>query len=694
MKLPKLLAGPIVRRVEQSQAYIWLAMSKPYHIDAELFTVTLTSKKDTFDYRSVSIETKCKVIELGKNLYTYLIKITPSKGTFPEDVLLGYNLHFSSKSEKLDLGSFDLLSKENPNSLVYENMKYPTFFISKSTDKLLFGSCRKLHGKGEDSLASGDIKLKETYFDLKERPSGLFLVGDQIYADDVADPIFPFIYHLGIELTGTNEGVSKIDNRLSNNNFLKSLRQVRGRQYIMEKFCKFTSNKAHNHLISFGEFAAMYLLSYSPDIWDITFEENHLQPFEQLTKEEQVYFIFPNAIGYEDEYATEFMENKRRYEEKLEELQLFRQTLPQIRRLLANIPTYMMFDDHDITDDFNISLEWKEDVENSALGKHVIANGLTSYWLFQGWGNAPEKYTPSFYQNMQNYLQTYDVNSDSYQIWQDTILKFNNWAFVAPTYPKALFLDTRTKRSFANKPIPTQVGKIIKEISSGPQLISESEWKMLTSQLKESGWQSGMPLVLVSPAPFYGIRLIESFLYQYVLPFKLLRLPVQTKFDLEAWRFNGKGYHLFHQWISKWNPSSCTILSGDAHMASSVETVVTFKDSKKRKLHQFTCSPMKNDSFSTLTELVLKTVLLLHSVTTGKNEIQRVCDLDFKLSFDKSLDSKKHTLWKEVIQYQSLPSGSIVETNNNLGLLSLEGPDPKIELLQYKDGQLEDRAFR
>lgn len=694
MKLPKLLAGPILRQVEHSHAFIWLAMTKPYHIDAELFEVQPTSKIDIYDYQSLSIETKTKVICLGQRLYTYLIKITPSKGIFPEDVPLGYNLHFTSNSETLDLGSFDLLSKRNPNSIVYENIKFPTFFIPNKKDKVLFGSCRKLHGKGEDALASGDMKVKESYFDLRSRPSALFLVGDQIYADDVADPIFPFIYYLSAELTGTIEEVPKIEQRLNGGNFRKSLSQVRGRQYIMEKFCKFTSNKAHNHLISFGEYAAMYLLSYSPEIWDIAFEENFLKPFDELVKADQVYFIFPNDIGYEDEFATEYIENKRRYEEQLEELHRFRQALPQVRRLLANTPTYMMFDDHDITDDFNISLEWKENVENAPLGRHVIANGLAAYWVFQGWGNSAEQYEQSFYQKMQNYLQSYEVNTHTYKVWVDTLLNYGKWSFVAPTKPKALFLDTRTKRSFSNKPIPTQVGKIVKEISSGPQLISESGWTTLSKQLEKSGWKSGTPLTLVSPAPFYGIRLIESFLYQFVLPFKLLRLPVQTKFDLEAWKFNGKGYHLFHQWIANWNPSTITILSGDAHMASSVETFVTFKDGKKRKLHQFTCSPLKNESFSTITELVLKGMLMLHSLTSGKNEIHRACDSAFNLSFNQSLETKVPNIWKEVIHYRSLPSGSIIETDNNLGFLSLEGHEVNVDLLEYHEGQKEERDFR
>ena len=36
----------------------------------------------------------------------------------------------------------------------------------------------------------------------------------------------------------------------------------------------------------------------------------------------------------------------------------FRDLVPRVARVLANIPTYMTFDDHEITDDWNISKKW------------------------------------------------------------------------------------------------------------------------------------------------------------------------------------------------------------------------------------------------------------------------------------------------------------------------------------------------
>ena len=56
-------------------------------------------------------------------------------------------------------------------------------------------------------------------------------------------------------------------------------------------------------------------------------------------------------------------------------------TLPKVRRALANIPTYMIFDDHDVTDDWNMTLKFCNAVYNSDLGRRVVQNALVAYAL-------------------------------------------------------------------------------------------------------------------------------------------------------------------------------------------------------------------------------------------------------------------------------------------------------------------------
>lgn len=57
------------------------------------------------------------------------------------------------------------------------------------------------------------------------------------------------------------------------------------------------------------------------------------------------------------------------------------------RWLLSTVPTAMIFDDHDIRDDWNSSLSWKTQMERTSWWKGRIVSGLGSYWVYQHLGN-------------------------------------------------------------------------------------------------------------------------------------------------------------------------------------------------------------------------------------------------------------------------------------------------------------------
>ena len=70
----------------------------------------------------------------------------------------------------------------------------------------------------------------------------------------------------------------------------------------------------------------------------------------------------------------------------------FRGTLPAVRRAFANMATYMIFDDHEFSNSWNITAEWVESVLAKPMGRRVYQDALAAYALCQGWGNTPERY--------------------------------------------------------------------------------------------------------------------------------------------------------------------------------------------------------------------------------------------------------------------------------------------------------------
>ncbi|MEU0544647.1 alkaline phosphatase D family protein [Nocardia sp. NPDC005978] len=60
---------------------------------------------------------------------------------------------------------------------------------------------------------------------------------------------------------------------------------------------------------------------------------------------------------------------------------------PEIRWLMSTVATSMIFDDHDVRDDWNTSRAWREQMAEKPWWSERIRAGLASYWVYQHLGN-------------------------------------------------------------------------------------------------------------------------------------------------------------------------------------------------------------------------------------------------------------------------------------------------------------------
>ena len=110
--------------------------------------------------------------------------------------------------------------------------------------------------------------------------------------------------------------------------------------------------------------------------------------------------VFLGDQVYADETTAEmqeFIESRRNIEEppwkELQDYQEYAElyrlawTDPANRWLLSTLPTVMIFDDHDVRDDWNTSLSWKKEMEATSWWHGRITAGLSSYWVYQHLGN-------------------------------------------------------------------------------------------------------------------------------------------------------------------------------------------------------------------------------------------------------------------------------------------------------------------
>jgi hypothetical protein len=555
--LNTLLAGPILRRAEPERVCIWLVTSKPVRARAEIFDLGRGHRPGLRVGGGES-----ERLQLGPRLYIHLIQAAPDGDAFPVQQLLAYDIELFAGADSSGQGLRELGLLGRADGVAYGDLPLPSFFLLAKVSALNFlhGSCRLLHGEGEDALAAADWATGRHAEDIMSRPSALYLTGDQIYGDDVAGPLIGHLSLLGRELMGDGDDTSVPGTvRLSEVG-------IYGRQKLADA-AKLTSDTASNHLFSFGEFAAMYLVAWSADNWPAA-----LAPATQA---------IPSARRLP---SLKIMLQRRKYAAEAKSLARAHKALPAVRRVLANNPTYMIFDDHDVTDDWNLTSAWREGVRQSPTGRRFVANALVAYWAFQGWGNDPDHYDASFKDTISGFLtQRGDIDAATFE---NTLWSFNRWCFHVPTDPPTIFLDTRMQREYDSS-------------EGAARLIGKAGRKATLATVERAGHKPGHPLIFVSPVPVYGLDLHER-------GQKLLKNMVGSyEIDLEEWHSNPQGLVDFMKFLSdELKLPSCLFISGDVHYGMNLKVAFSWKD-KGLPITQLVSSSQKHGGVLSKTALNL-----------------------------------------------------------------------------------------
>ena len=113
------------------------------------------------------------------------------------------------------------------------------------------------------------------------------------------------------------------------------------------------------------------------------------QTYSEGTPARQFRVPHPSAGDTAGVHAADFAEYAALYE------QAWR--TPNARRLLAHVPSFMIFDDHEVTDDWNADKDWLKVIHATTdplrCWPFTMTDALCAYWMYQGWGNlAPDQW--------------------------------------------------------------------------------------------------------------------------------------------------------------------------------------------------------------------------------------------------------------------------------------------------------------
>lgn len=591
--LPLILAGPVLRHTSPETVTVWLALQKPCHVTLKIYE----TQADGHNIGKLIVTGTRQTVALGQHLHIVAVTAASQAG---ENLrfcqIYAYDLSFDTDETARQTLQQALLSSEFPQiSLSYFPHQLPTFVLPPedlNDVRLVHGSCRKPHGKGYDALPILDCLLEQNATSPNFRPQQLFLTGDQIYGDDVGDPLLSILTEVGNTLLGWEEPLPLLaGDRIT----AKQLKPGQ-RCEIAEKQAGFTAGLRHkaeyakSHLLSLGEYYAIYLLSLSPIFWS--------QPFP---KGNEVYQKRKQA---------------KQWDEEVENLQNFAHTLSKVRRAVANISTYTIFDDHDVSDDWYLNQAWCLQVLGKPLGRRVVQNALLAYAVFQAWGNTPEQFQDEsagakLLEAAQNWSHSAGedrqaqeaialylglppsdplTNLPKMRLDGDVLVldRFSNalqWHYtIRSTAHEVIVLDTRTWRGY-----PAE-GETI----APPMLLSPTAFKQqLQATLQQRDPSQMKATLIVAPTNTFSLQAIE-----WVQHWKLRKRQVFDSDVGDAWNINTSALAQLLSTIFQ-EREQVIILSGDIHYSSALRLDFWAHDGKPHILAQLTASAIKNKEFST-----------------------------------------------------------------------------------------------
>jgi hypothetical protein len=541
--LPPVLVGPLLRRLEPTRLVLWLVGSR---------ALTLTLRLQGIDIRLDAGQ--CTIIPVGTHAFIHLIDV-PLDAALPCDTLIEYDL-LITEADGAPSGIAEWASH-----LLYGEARCPNFVLRSRIDQLLHGSCRKPHHPAADGLLCVD-RLLESEPDACKRPALLMMSGDQVYADDVAGPMLRAIHAL-IERLGlfdehldgavVSDSAKLYEHPASYYHRADLLPALESNETLRERFFGgarkpiFTSSSADNHLVTFAEVMAMYLLVWSPTSWTLIAPQ-------------------PPALT---------PDRHKRYTLEQTRIDAFKMGLGGAGRAMAHLSCLMIFDDHDITDDRNLSAQWEETAYGHPFSKRIIGNALLAYMLCQGWGNNPDAFDSMLEKTrlLSATGQDHYLDSDVQNGLIDELLSFQKWHYVLPTRPALVVLDTRTRRWRSEMNLKQPSGLL--------------DWEALSELQQEL--LDHPSAIIVSPAPIFGVKLIET--VQRV--FSWCGYPLLV--DAENWMAHrGAAQVILNIFRHSRTPGNYVVLSGDVHYSFVYEVLIRHRKAGPR-IWQITSSGIKNE---------------------------------------------------------------------------------------------------
>jgi hypothetical protein len=271
---------------------------------------------------------------------------------------------------------------------------------------------------------------------------------------------------------------------------------------------------------------------------------------------------------------------------------------PQVRWLLSTVPSSMVFDDHEMIDDWNTSAAWRREVTAQPWWADRIGGGLVSYWVYQHLGNlSPQELAGN--ETWQAVLAL--GGEDAGPLLREMAARADaepgstRWSYVRHWGAARMVV------------VDSRAGRVLDE--QRRQMLDDAEFDWVDAALARAAEEGVDHLVVGTSLPWllpHAIHEIERWnetlnVRHEGRPLGRLSEKLRQAADLEHWAAFGHSFDRLGRSLTAVArgehgpaPATALVLSGDVHHAYAARLVAPA--GLTTRVHQLTVSPLHNQA--------------------------------------------------------------------------------------------------
>ncbi|RIQ14348.1 alkaline phosphatase D family protein [Jiangella rhizosphaerae] len=276
-------------------------------------------------------------------------------------------------------------------------------------------------------------------------------------------------------------------------------------------------------------------------------------------------------------------------------------TDPAVRWLLSTVPAAMIFDDHDIRDDWNTSQAWRERMAGEPWWRRRITGGIAAYWLYQHVGNL----SPSERAADPVLAAVTEVSGDAGAVldefaWQaDQEPASYRWSFTRDIGPARLVM------------IDSRCGRMLDPEKR--TIVDDAEWDWIAGQVRDTEHVEhlfiGTSLPYLLPRGLHDLEAWNEATAAGAWGARFARAAetLRQAVDLEHWAAFGRSFTAMADLVTDVatgpdgrRPRAIGFLSGDVHYSYAARLDYPGRTPQTSSVYQLVCSPVRNPLSRTL----------------------------------------------------------------------------------------------